>query len=296
MDIVVHDANELDAIAGGLARAEHDLYWTLKPLEFGHGAVPWQRGTQDQWRRIRNQLNRELGLMAGEARELRDRANRTRSEAFRESFFAAAPSWLSVFAAVPAGIVGFYLGRAVLSAMNAQSVQTVVDPPPPQRQVPPFVIRSEVIARPVSSLMAEKVAAFKAMYPLPAKGGQCVEFVQAFGRSLGLAGGTIGRFGANGAAPTPRAQWENDCPAFQQPWARLEGRVPLRPGDIMFMDWDPVGHVMIVESVSADGKSFTVIDSNYGEPFNNEKVGHRTYTFDHGDIKGKLLGVMRYGG
>jgi hypothetical protein len=262
MDIVVHDANELDAIAGALARAEHDLYWTLKPLEFGQGAVPWQRGTQDQWRRIRNQLNRELGLMAGEARELRDRANRTRWEAFRTSFFASAPSWLSVFAAVPAGIVGFYLGRAVLSAMNAQSVVSVPDPVPPKPNSGPMIIESTIAAKSSASLAADRLAKFKetflgqkAVSAFEGKSdkydGECVSLVKRYIRWV------------DKTVEIPSITPSSPGGAYGSNWTKVtiaDGEAfRVRAGDIVYLNY---AHVAVATSDQQADGTFHMIESH----------------------------------
>lgn len=84
------------------------------------------------------------------------------------------------------------------------------------------------------------------------------------------------------------------------------------PGDVLFLDWTYTiaegeqkgtvvhwGHMAVVEAGSTDGRSVTIIDSNYTK---DKGIGTvRTFTYEvgkkpFGEIDGKIFGVMRYTG
>jgi hypothetical protein len=100
------DADELDGIAHATTNARNDLYWSLRPLEAGGWAVPWQRDTQGQWNEIRSLINRELGWMDGDARSVRDRAHRVR--------IAAAERVLSD----ALGLIHYYMSRSATETIR----------------------------------------------------------------------------------------------------------------------------------------------------------------------------------
>lgn len=290
MTVYYVDADELDALASAASSARNDIYWLLAPLEFGQGAVPWQRDTQAEWSHIKTRIKTEIQQLDDEARSLRDRANRARWEAAKRAMFSSAPAWLAVFPAASLQAIFGVLGSGVLGWEGAQASDVVVEPAP--HAVPRFVIQDHVVAKSVDQTIAETLRDFTAVHAKGTPGGQCVVFVQAYSKQLGISGAPIGSFDGDQG---PKWQWTHRCPAFQPPWHRLEGEVPPKPGDIMFVNFDGPGHVMIVQSVSPDGRSFTVVDSNHGTG-KTGLVDYRSYTYGEGEIKNRIFGVMRFGG
>lgn len=275
---------EIDAALRACARDVDQAPWL--PWERGHG---WGKF---RWNEVYGTVQREMfGFlnMGG----LQEDAISLYALADRAEWEAALISLPEQFVALPAWVL-----MEIDNALHPKA------PGPTPEDVKLAHQKSvEARAKAEARRKAQELAAkqktvddFKATRKQGSVGGQCVTFVKDYVASLGRREALIAPFSSAGKDAkgdwlvTPIPQWDAGCPSFSQPkpWSRIAGGGSVQVGDILFLNWPEAGgHVAIIDSVSADGKTFTFSDSNYlGKGLIRHNVTYRT-------DDPKVLGVMR---
>lgn len=295
-----------DDIAAALARARRNVDQAPSWL--------WQRGRNwgksnwdDVYRAVTNETTGWLfwsGGLRADAAALRELAQR---------------------AEVEAGVMGVLEQLVAIPAWLGTEVNNWLNPPPPGPSDAELKRRHDESVKAIAAakerakeaekraaeekrqaFVSSKLADFMSGKKEGANGGWCVGYVKSYAVSLGsqyaLDSFDLGKNAplelldaeGNNWTNTPYQQWAASppCPAFNSHWQRIVGAADLRPGDIVFLKFDPYGHVGIITAI--DGKSVHITDSNFGYDIKQpEKCFKIRIDAPLSPNDPKILGVMR---
>jgi hypothetical protein len=267
-NVVVLEDALIDECAASLSTAHNELYWMLQRLEFGAGAVPWQRDTQNDWGDIRSRMKNELGYMEADVRYLRQLAEWTRVEQLK----LALP--------ILAGLLTAFAGpEPVAPPIPVDKDKPVAPVNPPINNGTPSTPPVAPL-KPIADLpRAEQLAEFKKRYlgkigvqemdgvSNPETDGQCPSLVKRYARELDPSLGAL-------TADPP-----SNGPAFPG-WSMipLTAGVKVQAGDIVYFNYDydddkatpPVHnhyhHMAVATSPEDEHGNFEMIESHGFEP------------------------------